>query len=416
MRKIILFVLTFLITLSATAYAAYTGTDIHNSMEKAFLWINENTSPLGGGDSVESDYYVIAMSRANRTFDYNKYKKITQSRTPETLDDAHRIIIANAACDGVFNETFVGDYTYNSRLSATSELSGALLTLFSGDYEVKSENINVDDLVVKLLLNQSADGSFGGDIITTCESIMALSFVEGNRYEVQGEYKTETYYYDVNNSILRAVNYLQGAKGEDCDLGDIKKTAYAIMALDSAGVDCDNDPGFVKDGKSTFGWLMSQQNEDGSFGTDTDDTAMAVCAIVSHMRAMQGKAEFFDVRSNDKIDSPDIYTEEINLSGNGLKTNESTQTIKVPFKPEIQATETATSVPLDEVIDNEIRDVEKDMTKAEKSNGISVIFFVAAITVIFIAILCFVFWRIGIQPGLIKRFSRRRTKDKERDN
>lgn len=416
MRKIILFALVFLIMLSATAYGAYTGTDINNSMEKAFLWVNENTSPLGNGDSMESDYYVIAMSRANRTFDYNKYKKITKSRTPETLGDAHRIIIANAACDGFFNETFVGDYTYNLKLNTTSELSGALLALFSGEYEVKSESVTIDDLIVKLLSNQSADGSFGGDIVTTCESIMALSFAEGNRYEAQGEYKTETYYYDVNNSILRAVNYLQGAKGEDCGFEDIKKTANVIMALDSAGVDCDNDPGFVRDGKSTFAWLMSRQNEDGSFGTDTDDTAMAVCAVVSHMRAMQGKENFFKVRSNDKIDSPDIYTEEINLSGTGLKTYEDTQTIKVMLKPDTQETETSTVEPWNSVIDNEIRDIEKNMKKAEKSKATSVIFVAAATTVIFIAILCFVFWRIGILPGIMKRYTRKRVKNEDEDN
>ncbi len=402
MKKIgLIFAIMFLL-MSTTVFCAHTGQSIHNSMEKAFLWINENTSPLGDGDSVESDYYVIAMSRANRTFDYSKYKKITRSKTPKTIGDAHRIIITNAACDGVYNETFVADFTYNNKLADISDLSGAILALCAGEYEVKGNKTTIDDMVVQLLANQSSNGSFGNDVITTSESIIALSFFEGNVYQVKGDYKTEVYYYDVNNAILRGVNYLQGAKDGECGYGNIKNTAYAIMALDSAGVDCDNDPGFTKNGKSTLDWLLMRQNEDGSFGENKEDTAHAVCAIVSHIRAMQGKDNFFDVRSQDRVDSPDIYVEEINLSGTGLKNKENAKPIEVTLKKETTETETPTELPFEEVIDQEIRDVEKDIENREETKALSVIFVIMAFLLVSIAVLIFIFWRVGILSKILK--------------
>lgn len=402
MKKVIFFVLAFFIFFSSAAFGAYTGQDIHNVMEKSFLWVSENTSPLGDADSVESDYYVIAMSRANRTFDYNKYKKISRSKTPATVGDAHRIIISNAACDGAFNNTFVGGYTYNAELSATSDLAGALLTLFAGDYDVKSNVITRDDLVVELLASQGANGSFGGDIVATSKGIIALSFMEGAVYEVQGAYKTEKYYYDVNNSILRAVAYLQGAKGADCGFGDINTTAWVIMALDAAGIDCDNDAGFVKDNESTFGWLIKNQNEDGSFGEDKNNTALAVCAITSHIRAMQGKSGFFDVRKNDRIDNPSMYTEEINLSGAGLSKPEQAEVIKVELKSK-NTTEAPTSQPIESVIDEEIRGIEKNIKNSGKTKAVPIIIVVTLSLIIISGALMFIFWRMGIKPKRIMR-------------
>lgn len=413
MKKIALVIVAIFFLMSSVAYGAYTGQDIYNSMEKTFLWINENTSPLGGGDSAESDYYVIAMSRANRTFDYNKYKKITRSKVPNTTGDAHRIIISNASCDGTFNESFVADYTYKNNLHDTSDLSGAILALRAGEYEVRSKEITIDEMVARLLANQSQNGSFSDDVVITCKSILALSFFQGNVYQVKGEYKTESYYYDVNNSILRAVNYLQGVKNEDYGYGDIKTTAYVIMALDSAGVDCDNDPGFARDGKSVFGWLMAKQNGDGSFGTDTDDTAMAVCALVSHIRAMQGKDDFFDVKGYDRIDSPDIYTEEINLSGTGLISGENARPIEVTFKAEEKSTVAPTEEPLEEIINNEIRDVEKDIEKTDENVVKPLVAFVGFIIVTGIAVICFILWRAGVKPNNIKSFIRNKNSQKE---
>ncbi len=411
MKRIALVIVAIFLLMSAPAYGAYTGQAICNSMEKAFLWIRENASPLGNGDSVESDYYVIAMSRANKTFDYSKYKKITRSKVPRTIGDAHRIIVSNAACDGVFNETFVADFTYNNKLADTSELSGAILALSSGRYEVKSNNVTIDDLVVRLLANQSSNGSFGSDIINTCESIIALSFFEGNMYQVKGDYKTEVYYYDVNNAILRGVNYLQGAKDEECGYGSIKNTAYVIMALDSAGIDCDNDPGFTKEGKSTLGWLLKKQNEDGSFGENHEDTALSICAIVSHIRAMQGKDDFFDVRSRDRIDSPDIYVEEINLSGTGLKKKENAKPIEVTLKKETTETETPTELPFEEMIGQEIRDVEKDIENREETKVLSVVFVIMVFVLVSIAVLIFIFWRVGMLSKILKKLKNDRKKE-----
>lgn len=410
MKKIAVIFVAIIILMSTVVCSAYTCQSVYNSMDKAFLWIDENTSPLGDGDSVESDYYVMAMSRASRTFDYNKYKKITRSKKTKTVGDAHRIIMSNAACDGVFNETFVADVTYKNNFTDTSDLSGAILALCAGEYEVKGKETTIDDMVVGLLINQAQDGSFG-DIVTTCKSIIALSFFEGNVYQVKGEYKTEIYYYDVNNSILRAVSYLQGAKDAECGYGNIKNTAYVIMALDSAGVDCDNDPGFVKGDRSVLGWLLQRQNDDGSFGENKDDTALGVCALVSHIRAMQGKSDFFYMRSYDRIDSPHIYTEEINLSGTGLKKDENKKPIEVILKNEPIATETPTETTVNEVIDQEIRDIEKEIEIADENIVLPLIILSAGIVVVALAVFGFILWRIGVLHQIFKQIKKDNRKE-----
>lgn len=319
MRRIFTLVCVFFVIFSITVNAAYSGEKIYTSMERSFLWLDENASPLGDTDSVAADYYVMALSRANRAFDYGKYKKITESRTINTKYDAQRTIMANAACGGEFGEDFVGDNTYNCQYNTSMDIAGAVIAAENSGYSININGRNTDTLMAQLLGNQLPDGSFDGNVLATAKSIIALSFCSGKRYSVKGKNKGESYFYDVNTSILRGVNYLQKAKDEDCGFGSITDTAYVIMALDCAGIDADNDAGFSDGTQSTLSWIMNRRNDDGSFGDHKDDTATAVCALVSHLRAMQGKEGFFELRSEDKLDNPSDYTGDINRSGEGFK-------------------------------------------------------------------------------------------------
>ncbi len=406
MKRIITILFLCVATLITPAYA-YTAQEVYNSMENAFLWVSENASPLGGGDSVASDYYVMALSRGNRSFDYNKYKKITLSRVPETSRDAHRIIMANAASDGYFNETFVADYTYRGKNDSISLLASSILALASCDYEVKDKDVTLDEMVVKLLSYQSPEGSFGGDVYKTAEAILALSHFEGNRYALVGEYKTEKYYYDVNTQILRGVNYLQGAKDSECGYGSIKNTAMVIMALDSVGIDAHKDAGFVRDGKSVLGNLLGKQTEDGKFSDVADENALAVCAVVSHVRAMEGKEDFYKLRGYDKIVKPSVYTDDINLSGNGfLDDGEGRQVIEIKLKDLEAPSEAPTKEPLiNEEIEEEIDrfDTEDEDTETDKKI-LPMLIIIFAIIIIAGAICIFVLWRVG----MLKRLTRKK--------
>lgn len=319
MKRIIAFICAFFMLFSGVAQAEYTGTQIYRSIEHTFNWIENNISPLGDTDSVASDYCVMALRRFNRAFDYNKYAKITASRKPETVQDAHRIITANTASGGTLSDEFVAENTYRCTFTRASDKADSIIALQSGEYKIKSKSTDIDKLVVGLVLMQNSDGGFDGDVLATSKSIIALSFFSGNAYIVKGNEIGEKYRYDINSAILRGVNYLQNNKNPDFGFGSVKNTAYAVMALDAAGVDADNDPGFSDDSLSTLNALMSTHNEDGGFGEDPDDSAIAICALVSHLRAMQGNSAFFALRTEDMPYDPEDYIENINRSGEGLK-------------------------------------------------------------------------------------------------
>lgn len=332
MRKLIAFVSAFFVMMSVTANASYTGTQLYNLAERSFVWLDENVSPLGSTDSVAGDYFVMAMSGAEKAFDYNKYIKITESRTVNSVKDGQRAILANAAAGGKMDKAFVEDNTYSSYGRASADIASAIIAAENSGYAVSVGNKNTDVVTAELLTNQLPDGSFENDISATAKSIIALSFSVGKRYSVKGKNDGESYFYDVNASILRAVNYLQSNKNEDFGFGNVSDTAYVIMALDSAGVDSDTDLGFSNGGSSTLAHLIAQADENGCFGS-ADNTATALCAMVSHMLAMQGRDGFFDLRSDNKLKNPANYTADINRSGEGLKkVSSSSEVIEIELK------------------------------------------------------------------------------------
>ena len=337
MKRIVALISAFFMLFIPSANALYSGAQLYDNMEQAFIWIDENISPLGDTDSVASDYYIMAKKRSGDVFDYNKYVKITNSKTPVTLQDAHRIITANTASGGYMDEEFVRACTYECDFIRASDIAGAITALLSGEYKIKSLKTDINQLAVGLLSMQNTDGGFDGSVLSTAKSIIALSFLSGNAYIVKGSEMGEKYRYDVNVSILRAVNYLQNNKNEDFGFGSVMDTAFVVMALDSAGVDADNDPGFSDGENSTIGALMSYRNSDGSFGAHPDDTAVVACALVSHLRAMQGNSPFYALRTEDMPYNPNDYIEDINHSGEGLKIETNDEIIVSDIKTKIES-------------------------------------------------------------------------------
>lgn len=408
MKKIMVFIIAFFVLFSPSAYAAYTGVQIYDSMKAAMGWTDKNISPLGDTDSVASDYLVIALKRAGEVFDYNKYEKITKSRKPATLHDAQRNIMANTASGGRLSDSAVAKYTYNAELTTADDYADSILTLLSGEYKVKSHKTDINRLAANLLSMQNYDGKFGDGIVSTSKSMIALSFLSGNCYVVKGDGIGEEYRYDVNTALLRGVDYLQKNKAEDFGFGSVKNTAYAIMALDSTGVDADNDPGFSDGELSTLKSLISMQNPDGSFkDVGADDTAIALCALVSHLRAMQGNSPFFSLLTEDMPYNPSDYVEDINCSGDGLKV-ETQGEIKIRMTnkiiedetPEDSHTELATSVPIDA------------STNIEQKKHIRIgPIIVIIITIILLAavVTWFVVYMLNVRP--IKKYHKKEDKD-----
>ncbi len=330
MKRIFALISAFFMLFFCNVKATYTGSEINDIAELSFEWADKNIAPLANPDSVASDYHIMALKRAGKAFDYGKYISVTDAKKPKTVQDGQRMIMANTAAGGVLGDDIISQYTYGKDFTNTQDIATSIIAILSGEYAVKSDTTDINRLAVQLLEKQNSDGSFDSDVLTTAKSMIALSFLSGKCYVVKGEEIGEKYRYDVNSSILRGVNYLQNSKNPDYGYGSILNTAFVVLALDSAGVDADNDPGFSDGQNSTLSALIKSCEADGSFDSDKDSTAVALCAVVSHLRAMQGNSAFFALRTEDMPYNPDDYIEDINHSGEGLKI-ETQDEIEVSF-------------------------------------------------------------------------------------
>lgn len=389
MKRILVLISVFFWFFSYNVNAIYSGSEIYNKAERSFAWANENIAPLGNTDSIASDYCVIALKRAGKTFDFKKYANITKSKTPLTVQDAHRIIMTNTAAGGKLSESYIAANTYNNTYLSTQDIATSLLAIFSGEYEVKSDIINTNILTVQLLEKQNADGSFDSDVLTTAKCMLALSFMSGKCYVVKGENIGEKYEYDVNAALLRGANYLQNKKESDFGFGSTTKTAFVIMALDAVGIDADNDPGFTDGEKSTISALFKNCAEDGSFENDKDSTAIALCAMVSHLRAMQGNSPFFALRTEDMPYNPNDYVEDFNYSGEGLaiETQDKIQlsVSEIKIQPDLTATPHAITTP----VPTEYEPCISGRKEQGRLNVITIIIIIAVVVVLITAIIVF---------------------------
>ena len=303
MKKTAAALLATCLLVPASAGAAQTQLNIQTTIDNAFSWLETNAQPLSSAGSSSSDYYIMALSRMGRDYRYSGYVDATSSITPSTSQDAQRLIMANAACGEVLSDSFVGAYTYNADLNTAADIAGAIITLVSGGYEVNSEYTNIENMIGTLLTRQQSNGSFENDVITTAKAVIALSNRRGDEFILQGTADNEEYTYSVNSAVDNALSYLSGAQQADGGYSTMSATAYTVIALDSVGADAQNDGRFIKNGITPIDYIYSHASGDGSFSSSPDDTAMAACALVSHLRYMQGKASFFNFYSGDSVDT-----------------------------------------------------------------------------------------------------------------
>lgn len=334
--------------------SAYSQQDIYASADMALDWIVSEASPIKQPESSASDNAVMALSRMNKGFDFNRYLSFTQSRNPSTDKDGQRLIMTETACGSKASDGFVRLYTYGHIQEDAADLSGAIITLDSGGYSVKSDETSIEHMVLNLLSMQQPDGSFGGDVYTSARSVIALSFHRGSRYDVTGADENESYSYSTETAIANALGFLAGAMGSDHGFSTFTNTATVVMALDSVGVNAERDERFSSNGISPITWIMSQQALDGSFNSSPDDTALAACALVSHIRALQGKSGFFRFTSADGVNVPGADSAD-SPSGSSASTAESREAT-APTKtdpPVIKLTPLPTRAPQHSELDEE---------------------------------------------------------------
>ena len=408
MKRIAALICAFFVLFSASVCEAYTCLDVYNSMDKVLTWSENNIKPMDSVNTVASDYYVMALKRSGNVFEYIKYADASLLNPPNSIQDGQRSIMASMAAEKKQSDELVAKYTYNRELKTAADIADAITVITSGEYEIKSSKTDITRMVVTLLEKQDIDGGFDGNISSTAKSIIALSFFTGNCYIVKGENMGEKYRYDVNSAILRGVNYLQNKKNDDFGYGNVKDTSFVIMALDCAGIDADNDPGFSDDGKSTLQWLISHQSENGSFSNDLDLSAISACALVSHIRAMQGNSPFFALLTEDMPLNPNEYDGDINYSGKGLEiaTQTEIEVLQKTAEPTEESAPTPYAVTPVEAIDRDIH-----ITQDKHSKVLPILVIILSIIVIVSAATWFVLYMLNIRP--IKKYHLKQTKDED---
>lgn len=301
-----------------TANAAYTQNDIYTAVNRACNWMEANASPLNKPNSSSADYYIMALSKLGKSYDYVSYVSITESRNPSTKQDGQRLVMSNTACGEKLSDSFVGIYTYNADFESAADIAGAIITLKSCGYEIKKKDYNFNHMIVELLQKQQSNGSFNNDVLSTAKSLLALSYFPGLNYSITVDDDNNAYNYSTDDAILNAITYIESGLNSDGGYPTVATSAYVIMALDSIGIDADNDTAFLKSGKSLLNNLLSAQADDGSFNKSADDTSIALCALTSHILSMQGKTTFFNFTDNITANTP---LDDENFSGTGVVTN-----------------------------------------------------------------------------------------------
>ena len=398
MRKLIAILCTSMLIISfGAAEVAYSQQDIYNSIFAACSWMDRNASPLKNTDSPASDYFIMAMARMNKSYDFDAFAKLCDSRAPSTYRDGQRIVMAKTACGSAVSDDMVRSYTYDTdNFDSLADLAGAIITLDCGRYAVNDEEKSKDTLISGLLAAQHIDGSFSSDCYTTALSIIALSPYKGLNYDTGNDKISVSY--SVDSALVNAAQFLGNAKGPDYGYSDIRTTAFVIIALDSIGIDADNDASFSDNGISPVSWLISHQEEDGNFNFSAEDTAFALCALTSHLRAMQDKSLFFSFSEKDPLDLDAVSYD---ISGNTPE-----ESIEQAVSDEQDASVSEKSV--SSVFATPVPKTEKTSTR-HVTLAVSVIF----TTVIFIGACTYIVIRFKF-PELLKR-NRKSQKD-NKDN
>ncbi len=304
--------------------AEYKESDLKDAVNDAIEWKDENDSPFYSIGTNSSNLYIMALKRMGKNYDYEAYLSGLDGiaagyGSEHNASDMQRTALA-AMCAGgdaqnVGGRDLVADSTYYRDAAAPIDKDGvdgyswALITLDSNSYQTPDWAIkDRNSIIAGMLSHQNTDGSFDGDTYSTAVAITALA----PYYETSGAYtitQNQTgYTLDLSprDAVDSALNYLSENQTKDGDWGDLKSTAMTVIALDTMGIDCNEDDRFTARKGTAFDGLMSYQEKDGGFASggnksDGEATSYALCALTSHLRKMQGKSTLFNFAVNDVI-------------------------------------------------------------------------------------------------------------------
>ena len=319
-----------------------------DNITSALDFLNESQHPLGSGSMIlgfsTSAWAALAITAAGddptggrwKPYDYslidylrtepkNSVAGIPQGSNPSVLNDvedfARMILVISAVGE---DPTDFGDVNYLTMLKSyyDGEQFGdadsveddalAILALVSCG-EGDSEMVQSGTIYIK---NQSIEGGWN-DVKTTSLVIQALTAAGEN----------------MDSHVIKdALNYLENAQEDDGGFSDVETTSYAIQAIVAAR---DNPLDYTKNGANPMNYLLSLQQEDGSFKYKTTislypprTTSFAIpalCAIPNPVmiEEMREDYELPDISvGNIKLEEDDIcvntsYTVTADVRSNG---------------------------------------------------------------------------------------------------
>ena len=311
--------------------AEYREDNLITIIDSAVNWKNEHDNPLNSVGTNSSNLYITALRRADKSYDFDAYlsglDNVAAAYNAENdVSDMQRTVLAVLSSYGdaqnVGGRDLVADSTFFRSASAPLDKDGpdgyawALIALEAGDYEVPDwATQNKNEIIASLLSYQNGDGSFGNGVLSTATAVAALApYAEtlGGYTIVQNE-TGWTIDLSPGEAVRDALTYLSETQMKDGDWGDLNSTAMTIIALDAVGIDCETSSEFSARGGNAIDGLMSYKNSDGGFSddkmnSDGESTSYALCALASHLRFKQGKADFFRLSASDIV-SPTIPTQ-----------------------------------------------------------------------------------------------------------
>jgi len=251
------------------------------------------------------DWFPISLGRYGYADDYQAYRAVIADvvseryKTPEKLDKAkatewHRISLAVLAMGGDPRSigkgsdgkpiNLIADGTYNRGKTVSLGRQGingwiwGLITVDSMRYEIPSGAFySRDDIILEILQQQLSDGGFAltgknsdPDITGMTLQAFAPYYNNDKEYTYTQKATKQTVTKTVRQVADEAISWLSSVQTNDGDfkswgMQNVESTCQAVVALCSYGINPENDPRFIKNGKTLIDGILKYKMPDGGF-------------------------------------------------------------------------------------------------------------------------------------------------------